>query len=79
MIVLKLKDSGAVAGRISEDDFQFLVDQLEEESEEDTDYFISAETIELLRQRGGGENLMSILKQAATGSAEGVELSWSRE
>lgn len=79
MIVLKVKDSGAVAGRISEDDFQFLVDQLEEESEEDTDCFISTETIELLAQRGGSENLMNLLQQAVSGSAEGVELSWSRE
>jgi hypothetical protein len=79
MIVLKLKDTGTVAGRVSEDEFQFLVNQLEEESEEDTDYFISAETVELLKQRGASASLLSILEQAVTGSSEGVELSWSRD
>jgi hypothetical protein len=79
MIVLKLKDSGTVVGRVSEEDFQFLVDQLEEESEEDTDYFITAATIEMLEQRGESPGLTELLKQAVAGSAEGVELSWSRE
>jgi hypothetical protein len=78
MIVLSLKDSGAMVGRIGEDDFQFLVDQLEEESEEDTDYYITPGTIEMLGQRGGSESLITVLKQAVAGS-EGVEVSWTRE
>jgi hypothetical protein len=78
MIVLTLKDGGAVVGRITEDEFQFLVDQLEEETEEDTDYFVTTETVDLLAQHGGSENLTKVLEQAVAGS-DGVELSWSRE
>ncbi len=76
MIVLKLKDTGAEVGRISEDDFRFLVEQLEEESDEDTDYFINAATVDMLDQRGGGRELIDALK-LAVGDSEGVEVSWA--
>ncbi len=78
MIVLRIKDTGVVAGKISDDDFQFLVDQLEEESEEDTDYYITVATIEALEREGGSQQLLQVLDQAVGGS-EGVELSWDRE
>jgi hypothetical protein len=78
MIVLRAKDGGAVVGQISEADFQFMVDQLEEESEEDTDYYITMATIEMMQRNGGSENLLNVLK-SAVGDSEGVDLSWSTE
>jgi primase-polymerase (primpol)-like protein len=78
MIVLRAKDGGAVVGKISEADFQFMVDQLEEESEEDADYYITMATIEMMERNGGSENLMNVLREAV-GDSEGVELSWSTE
>jgi hypothetical protein len=77
MITLSLKDSGAPLGTISDIDFQLLVDQLEEESEEDTDYYISALTIELLERQGASVELVDILKRAVGGS-EGVDVAWKR-
>ena len=77
MITLSLKDSGALLGTISDDDFQLLVDQLEEETEEDTDYYISPLTIELLEERGASVELLSLLKRAV-GSSEGVDVAWKR-
>ena len=77
MITLSLKDGGALLGTISEADFKLLVDQLEEESEEDTDYYISAVTIELLEQRGASPALLSVLKRAV-GSSEGADVAWKR-
>jgi hypothetical protein len=67
-----------VVGQISEADFQFMVDQLEEESEEDTDYYITMATIEMMQRNGGSENLLNVLK-SAVGDSEGVDLSWSTE
>lgn len=78
MVVLRLKDTGIVVGRISDDEFQFLVDQLEEESEEDTDYYITMATIDMLDRDGGSEHLLEVLEKAV-GKSEGVELSWERE
>ena len=77
MIILSLKDSGATVGTISDADFRLLVDQLEEESEEDTDYYISAVTIELLEHKGASPALLSVLKRAV-GSSEGVDVVWKR-
>ena len=47
--------SGVLLGDISGDDAQFLVDQLEEESADDDDYFIDANTIDLLQNAGASE------------------------
>ena len=41
MIKLSDKKNGAPLGTISEDDLQFLIDHLEEEWAEDTDYYSS--------------------------------------
>jgi len=77
MVTLSLTESGTVLGSISDADFQTLVDQLEEESEEDTDYYVTAETIAMLEERGASETLVALLKRAL-GAAEGVDVSWER-
>ena len=75
MITLSLKDDGAFLGTIDEADLQLLIDQLEEEDEQDTDYYISPMTIEILEQRGASSGLIRILEQAV-GNSEGVEVVW---
>jgi len=77
MVTLSLTESGTVLGSIPDADFQMLVDQLEEESEEDTDYYVTAETIAMLEERGASETLVALLKRAL-GAAEGVDVSWER-
>ena len=52
MIQLRNKETGSLLGSISEEDLQFLIDNLEEEWEEDTDYYLNRETLDLLE---GGE------------------------
>jgi hypothetical protein len=76
VITLSLKESGVVVGTIDEDDLQLLLDQLEEETEEDTDYYITSATIDILEQNGAGDRLISVLR-AAVGDSEGVEISWT--
>jgi hypothetical protein len=75
MITLSVKDTGAVLGNISEDDLQLLVDLLEEENDQDTDYFMSADTIEMLEEDGASTGLIGLLKKAV-GDSEGVEIQW---
>jgi len=77
MVTLSLTESGTVLGSIPDADFQMLVDQLEEESEEDTDYYVTAETIAMLEERGASETLVALLKRAL-GAAEGVDVNWER-
>lgn len=76
VIALSLKDSGAFVGAIDEADFKLLADQLEEESEEDTDYYITPATIDMLEQNGASPRLIAVLKQAV-GDSEGVDVVWT--
>ena len=78
MITLVNKDTGQAIGSVSENDLQVLVDQLEEEDSEDTDYYISGDTIDLLEENGVSADLLRVLRQAL-GDAEGIEVSWKRD
>jgi hypothetical protein len=49
---------------------QFLIDELEEESATDQDYYIDAMTIDMLQQDGGEANLIALLRNAL-GAREG--------
>ena len=75
MITLSLKDSGASLGSIDDADMQLLRDQLEEESEEDTDYYINSATIDMLEQNGASDRLLALLKEAV-GDSDGVDVVW---
>jgi len=78
MIRLRDKGTGADIGTISEDQLRFLVDHLEEEYEEDRDYYIQREVLDMLEQSGGDEQLVAMLARAM-GDGEGLEIEWSRE
>jgi hypothetical protein len=77
MIALRDKESGLTIGTISESDLALLVDMLEEESPNDTDYYVEAGTIELLEDEGASVELLALLR-SALGTKEGVELEWTR-
>ena len=78
MIRLRDKDSGSEIGTITEEDLHFLVDQLEEEYDEDRDYYIAAPLIDVLEQNGGDADLIKLLR-ASVGDRDGIEIEWSRE
>jgi len=77
MIELRNKETGALLGNIDESDLQFLIDQLEEESKEDRDYYINRPTLETLKANGASEGLLKML-EAAMGGGDDVEGEWSR-
>jgi hypothetical protein len=77
MFTLLLKDSGAILGAIDDADLQLIIDQLEEEHEEDTDYYVCPATIEILKESGASARLLKILTDAV-GSSEGVEVAWKK-
>jgi hypothetical protein len=77
MIRLRNKETGDELGSISEDDLQFLIDNLEEEWEEDKDYYLSRQTLEMLRGRGASPTLVQML-EGAMGERDDIEVEWSR-
>jgi hypothetical protein len=77
MINLYNKSTGALLGSLTEDQLQFLIDQLEEESVEDTDYAITSMTLAYFEEQGVDPGLLKILRQALANQDE-VIVQWSR-
>ncbi len=77
MIQLHDKDTGARIGTISEENLQFLIDQLEEESGEDQDYYINETTIDNFEEGGADKSLVALLRGALNGREE-MEIRWTR-
>jgi hypothetical protein len=69
------RSNGAVLGTIDRKDFQFLVDNLEEESSRDADYFIDSATVDFLADAGGGVPMLLLLREAI-GDSDGVDIGW---
>ena len=78
MITLKDKDTDRVIGTIDEQQLQFLIDQLEEETSDDQDYYINESTLDMFEQNGIDQELLEMLK-GALGSREDMEIVWIRE
>ncbi len=76
MIELRDKENGSHLGSISEEDLKFLIDNLEEESDDDTDYYLTLQTLELLKARGASTALTQVL-ESALGGGDDVEIEWS--
>ena len=77
MIQLHDTDTGAWIGTITEDNLQFLIDQLEEESGADQDYYINETTLDIFEKDGADTALVSLLRSALNGHTE-MEIRWSR-
>jgi hypothetical protein len=77
MIQLRDKENGQSLGTISEEDLQFLIDQLEEESLDDKDYYLHRVTLEVLKEKGASQALMDVLTKAL-GDRDDMEFEWSK-
>jgi processive 1,2-diacylglycerol beta-glucosyltransferase len=77
MVKLYDQATGELLGTVSDGQFQFLVDQLEEESLEDRDYAITPMTIAYFESQGADPDLIALLRRAL-GSREEVIVRWSR-
>ncbi len=77
--MIKLYDlqTKTLIGEISEDQFKFLADHLEEESLEDRDYYLNQATLDMFEQAGGDAALIALLRQAM-GDREDMDIRWER-
>jgi hypothetical protein len=62
-------------GELSDEQLDFLVDNLEEEWPEDRDYFINRDMLEMLKQRGADATLIHMLT-LALGNRDEVDILW---
>jgi hypothetical protein len=72
------KDSGKLLGEITPEQLQTLVDLLEEESDDDRDYYIDRDTLDVLAEEGADETLLGLIRPHV-GEDEGIEVEWRRE
>ena len=68
-------DNGETIGTITDKQLQFLVDQLEEESQDDNDYFIDRDTLELLSDNGIDPDLLAMIEKAM-GDDDEIDVAW---
>ena len=77
MVKLFDKETGHQVGEVTDEQFQFLMDNLEEESSVDEDYYFNEATIEMFKERGADEKLITILEKVISNKGE-AELRWER-
>jgi hypothetical protein len=68
-------DTGDEIGTIDDKQLQFLVSQLEEEHDNDKDYFIDRDTLELLSDNGADPELLALLEKGLAGDDE-MDIAW---
>ena len=69
------KDSGALLGEVAQEDLQVMIDAFEEESSTDQDYFVDAQSIDLLHRAGASDRLLNLLREIV-GTSDGVDIRW---
>ena len=78
MIVLFDSGSGARIGRITDAQLQVLIDWMEEEREDDREYYVSAEDVELMDEDGIDPTLIEVLKTALR-NREAMDIRYEEE
>jgi processive 1,2-diacylglycerol beta-glucosyltransferase len=77
VIRLTDKETGRPIGEISEEHLRFLIDQLEEETEEDRDYYLNRDTLDSFREKGIDAALLEMLERAM-GDRKEMEIVWKK-
>jgi hypothetical protein len=77
MIQLYNEETGALIGEINAKQLSFLIDELEEDSIEDMDYYLSEATVEMLEVDGADPALIALLRRALDEHGE-VDIVWKR-
>ena len=77
MIKIYDKATGRELGEVTPEQFQALMDALEEESEDDRDYYINQDTLDLLREQGADPALVALLERGLAGR-EDMDIQWRR-
>jgi len=77
MVTLKNKLNNQWIGSISDEQLQFIVDELEEESDDDQDYWLNLTMIEIMQEKGADKSLIDLLINAL-GDQEELEIIWSK-
>ncbi len=68
-----------ILGTITEKQLDFLVENLDEEFEDDEEYFLSPETLDYLKEQGADRALLAMLEKALIGAEDGIDIGYLTE
>ncbi len=68
-------DKDVEIGEITDKQLAFLVEQLEEEHDEDQDYYVDRDTLELMSDNGADPELLAMLEKAI-GDDDSMDIAW---
>ena len=74
MTKLFVKETGTELP-VTNEQIQFLIDHLEEESYDDQDYYLNGPMVDMLKTKGADAELVTLLRNAI-GSRDGIEVVW---
>jgi processive 1,2-diacylglycerol beta-glucosyltransferase len=77
MIQLHDNETDEALGGITEQQLQFLIEHLEEESSDDQDYYINLDTLDMFEQTGADPSLIGLLRRAL-GDRNAMEIRWEQ-
>lgn len=77
MVEIFDNQTGAPLGTLTDDQFQYMADRLEEESDEDQDYYVNRTTVDAFEAEGADPELVAVLRRAL-GNGDEAEIRWSR-
>jgi hypothetical protein len=63
-----------VLGTITENQLDFLMLNLEDEFDEDEEYYLMPDTLDFLRKNGVDRDLLAMLERALAGTQDGVDI-----
>ncbi len=68
-------DTDTEIGNVTDAQLKFLVEQLEEDHEEDEDYYVDRDTLELMGDNGADPELIALLEKAM-GDDDSMDIAW---
>jgi len=77
MIRLTDTATGTPIGDATDAQWQFVIDQLEEEAPDDRDYYVNRATLDMFREAGGDPALIELLDKAL-GDRDDMDVRWER-
>ena len=77
MVQIFDNQTGAPLGTLTDEQFEFMASRLEEETDEDNDYYLNRTTVDTFEAEGAAPELVAILLRAL-GAGEEAEIRWSR-
>jgi processive 1,2-diacylglycerol beta-glucosyltransferase len=75
MITLLDAQTDTEIGQITQEQLNYLINDLEEESAEDTDYYINLDTLDMFAQQGVDPALIALLRKGL-GDRQDMDIRW---